>query len=136
MLAHSGLARRVHAGSAGSVPHLCCLGVGCGTGQLHSQQPDSEWVYSSCGALPEQRQTACPPQQGTGKLAVQTGHRNKKKLGGSHRLQARVRRRYGDSITNQLRSLGASCDWSRERFTLDDGLSGASSPGAVIGRGT
>ena len=31
----------------------------------------------------------------------------------------------GGAITNQLRRLGASCDWSRERFTLDEGLSGA-----------
>ena len=28
-------------------------------------------------------------------------------------------------ITNQIRRLGASCDWSRERFTLDPGLSRA-----------
>ncbi len=32
---------------------------------------------------------------------------------------------YGGHITNQIRRLGASCDWSRERFTLDDGLSKA-----------
>ncbi|CAG9467326.1 unnamed protein product [Pedinophyceae sp. YPF-701] len=32
---------------------------------------------------------------------------------------------YGGFITQQLRRLGASCDWSRERFTLDDGLSAA-----------
>ena len=31
----------------------------------------------------------------------------------------------GGAITSQLRRLGASCDWSRERFTLDDGLSTA-----------
>ena len=29
----------------------------------------------------------------------------------------------GNSITHQLRRLGASCDWSRERFTMDEGLS-------------
>jgi len=29
----------------------------------------------------------------------------------------------GGTIINQLKRLGASCDWSRERFTLDDGLS-------------
>jgi valyl-tRNA synthetase len=29
------------------------------------------------------------------------------------------------TIQNQLRRLGASCDWSRERFTLDEGLSAA-----------
>ncbi|GAX77411.1 hypothetical protein CEUSTIGMA_g4857.t1 [Chlamydomonas eustigma] len=35
------------------------------------------------------------------------------------------RKEYGGFITEQLRRLGASCDWSRERFTLDDGLSAA-----------
>ena len=32
---------------------------------------------------------------------------------------------YGGEITEQLRRIGASCDWSRERFTLDAGLSRA-----------
>jgi len=31
----------------------------------------------------------------------------------------------GGTITRQLRRLGASCDWRRERFTMDDGLSAA-----------
>ncbi len=31
----------------------------------------------------------------------------------------------GGTITRQLRRLGASCDWSRERFTMDEGLSEA-----------
>jgi valyl-tRNA synthetase len=31
----------------------------------------------------------------------------------------------GGTITSQLRRLGASCDWGRERFTMDDGLSRA-----------
>jgi len=35
------------------------------------------------------------------------------------------KREYGSSITGQLRSLGASCDWSREAFTLSDQLSSA-----------
>jgi len=33
------------------------------------------------------------------------------------------KREYGGFITMQLRRLGASCDWSRERFTLDEDLS-------------
>jgi valyl-tRNA synthetase len=33
--------------------------------------------------------------------------------------------KYGGIITQQIRRLGASCDWDRERFTLDEGLSGA-----------
>ncbi len=32
---------------------------------------------------------------------------------------------YGGIITNQIRRMGASCDWTRERFTLDEGLSRA-----------
>jgi valyl-tRNA synthetase len=35
------------------------------------------------------------------------------------------KRKYGGIISNQVRRLGASCDWDRERFTLDDGLSRA-----------
>ncbi|MCA9964918.1 MAG: valine--tRNA ligase, partial [Anaerolineales bacterium] len=35
------------------------------------------------------------------------------------------KRKYGGHIVNQLRRLGASCDWERERFTLDEGLSQA-----------
>jgi valyl-tRNA synthetase len=35
------------------------------------------------------------------------------------------KRKYGGIITNQIRRLGASCDWDRERFTLDEGLSKA-----------
>ncbi|NMN56344.1 valyl-tRNA synthetase [Xanthobacter sp. SG618] len=31
----------------------------------------------------------------------------------------------GGTIVNQLKKLGASCDWSRERFTMDEGLSRA-----------
>jgi len=31
----------------------------------------------------------------------------------------------GGTITNQMRRMGASCDWSRERFTMDEGLSRA-----------
>jgi valyl-tRNA synthetase len=31
----------------------------------------------------------------------------------------------GGTIVNQLKRLGASCDWSRERFTMDEGLSQA-----------
>jgi valyl-tRNA synthetase len=33
--------------------------------------------------------------------------------------------KYGGMILNQLKRLGSSCDWSRERFTMDEGLSRA-----------
>ena len=32
---------------------------------------------------------------------------------------------YGGRITEQLRKMGSSCDWSRERFTMDEGCSKA-----------
>ncbi|ACL22366.1 valyl-tRNA synthetase [Desulfitobacterium hafniense DCB-2] len=35
------------------------------------------------------------------------------------------KKEYGGRITQQLRRLGASCDWSRERFTMDEGCSEA-----------
>jgi valyl-tRNA synthetase len=35
------------------------------------------------------------------------------------------REAYGSAIINQLKRLGASCDWKRERFTMDQGLSRA-----------
>ena len=35
------------------------------------------------------------------------------------------REKYGGIILNQLEKLGCSCDWERERFTMDDGLSRA-----------
>ena len=35
------------------------------------------------------------------------------------------KREYGGRITKQLRKLGVSCDWQRERFTMDEGCSEA-----------
>ena len=35
------------------------------------------------------------------------------------------KKEYGGRIVKQLRKLGVSCDWTRERFTMDDGLSRA-----------
>ena len=35
------------------------------------------------------------------------------------------RTQYGGTINKQLRKLGVSCDWERERFTMDEGLSNA-----------
>lgn len=35
------------------------------------------------------------------------------------------REKYGSTIIKQLRKLGVSCDWERERFTMDEGLSNA-----------
>ena len=47
---------------------------------------------------------------------------------GREKFLARVwdwKQQYGDRIMYQLRTLGASCDWERERFTMDEGCSRA-----------
>ena len=36
-----------------------------------------------------------------------------------------LRKLYGNRIINQLKCLGSSCDWSRLRFTMDEGCSKA-----------
>ncbi|RJQ49602.1 MAG: valine--tRNA ligase [Desulfobacteraceae bacterium] len=52
---------------------------------------------------------------------------NRDQLGREKFVEAvwRWRREYGGAIINQLKRLGASCDWERERFTMDEGLSRA-----------
>jgi valyl-tRNA synthetase len=47
---------------------------------------------------------------------------------GREKFEERVwewKKQYGDTIKHQMVQLGASCDWTRERFTLDPGLSRA-----------
>jgi len=51
-----------------------------------------------------------------------------RELLGREKFEAEIwawKHKYGNRITQQIRRLGASCDWERERFTLDDGLSRA-----------
>ena len=60
------------------------------------------------------------------KLLAQEG-RTREEVGREEFLKRiwAYKERYGGEILNQLRRMGASCDWERERFTLDDGLSTA-----------
>ncbi len=60
------------------------------------------------------------------KMLVQEG--TSRKEIGREQFLARTwewKEKYGGTITDQLRRMGASCDWDRERFTLDEGLSEA-----------
>ena len=52
---------------------------------------------------------------------------NKSELGREKFIEEvwKWKEKYGNIISNQTRCLGASCDWSRERFTMDEGLSNA-----------
>jgi valyl-tRNA synthetase len=52
---------------------------------------------------------------------------NRKQMGREKFLEEvwRWREESGGTIVRQLRRLGSSCDWSRERFTMDEGLSRA-----------
>ena len=58
---------------------------------------------------------------------LQSEGRSKRELGREAFLKRawEWKKKYGGIITEQLRRLGASCDWERERFTLDEGLSRA-----------
>ncbi len=51
--------------------------------------------------------------------------RDRHQLGREKFIEAvwKWRKEYGSAIINQLKRLGASCDWDRERFTMDEGLS-------------
>ncbi len=61
------------------------------------------------------------------RLLAKEGKTNRREMGRDAFLK-RVwewKEESGGIITQQLRRLGASCDWSRERFTMDEGLSKA-----------
>jgi valyl-tRNA synthetase len=59
--------------------------------------------------------------------ALQTEGTSREELGREKFLERtwNWKEKYGGIITQQIRRLGASCDWNRERFTLDEGLSNA-----------
>lgn len=52
---------------------------------------------------------------------------SRKKIGREKFLEEvwKWREEYGNTIINQLKKMGASCDWDRTRFTMDEGLSNA-----------
>ena len=61
------------------------------------------------------------------KMLLRTEERTREEIGREEFVQRTWdwKKKYGGIITNQIRRFGASCDWSRERFTLDEGLSRA-----------
>jgi valyl-tRNA synthetase len=61
------------------------------------------------------------------KMLLRTEERTREEIGREEFVKRtwEWKRKYGGVITNQIRRLGASCDWERERFTLDEGLSRA-----------
>ena len=61
------------------------------------------------------------------KMLLRTEERTREEIGRDEFVQKTWdwKKKYGSIITNQIRRLGASCDWTRERFTLDEGLSRA-----------
>jgi valyl-tRNA synthetase len=58
---------------------------------------------------------------------LQAEHKTRHDLGRENFIQKvwEWKRQSGDKITKQLRRMGASVDWGRERFTMDEGLSHA-----------
>ncbi len=61
------------------------------------------------------------------KMLLRTEERTREEIGRDEFVKRTWdwKHKYGGIITNQIRRLGASCDWTRERFTLDEGLSRA-----------
>ncbi len=61
------------------------------------------------------------------RLLAQTSNQTRQEIGREAFLERvwQWKASSGGAITEQLRRLGASLDWARERFTMDDGLSGA-----------
>lgn len=61
------------------------------------------------------------------KQLADEGIADKKEIGREKFLEKtwEWKEKYGNAITGQLRRLGASCDWSRERFTMDEGCNKA-----------
>lgn len=54
-------------------------------------------------------------------------HIKREQLGRERFIEAvwKWKNQYGSTIIKQLKKLGSSCDWERERFTMDEGLSAA-----------
>jgi valyl-tRNA synthetase len=61
------------------------------------------------------------------KMLLRTEERTREEIGREEFLKRtwQWKDKYASHITGQIRRLGASCDWTRERFTLDEGLSRA-----------
>jgi valyl-tRNA synthetase len=58
---------------------------------------------------------------------ARTGNQSRREMGREKFLKKvwEWKEQSGDTIINQLKRLGATCDWSRNRFTMDEGLSEA-----------
>ncbi|WP_411288025.1 class I tRNA ligase family protein, partial [Phenylobacterium sp.] len=77
--------------------------------------------------LPGTDHAGIATQMVVGRQLAQAGNQSRRDLG-RDAFVAKVwewKAKSGGTIVNQLKRLGASCDWSRERFTLDEGLSAA-----------
>ena len=61
------------------------------------------------------------------RLLAQTSNQTRQEIGREAFLERvwQWKASSGGAITEQLRRLGASLDWARERFTMDEGLSDA-----------
>jgi len=90
--------------------------------------PGTDHAGIATQTVVEKALAAAAAQEGGGGGAQKKNGAQLRKEMGRDAFVERVwswKREYGGHITRQLRRLGASCDWSRERFTLDDGLSAA-----------
>lgn len=107
------------------------------TGSLHMGHALNNTLQDICIRLQRMRGDDALWQPGTDHAGIATQMVVERQLGeqGVHRRDLgretfvekvwEWKEESGGTITNQLRRLGSSCDWSRERFTMDEGLSRA-----------
>ena len=107
------------------------------TGSLHMGHALNNTLQDICVRLQRMRGDDALWQPGTDHAGIATQMVVERQLGeqGQHRRDLgrdafvekvwEWKEESGGTITNQLRRLGSSCDWRRERFTMDEGLSRA-----------
>ena len=93
----------------------------------HARAASSACAAATCCGSPAPTMPASPPRWWSSASSWSARSRTGARIGREKFLE-RVwawKAESGGTIVNQLKRLGASCDWSRERFTMDEGLSRA-----------
>ena len=124
--------------AAGASPYAIVIPPPNVTGSLHMGHALNNTLQDVLARFERMRGRDVLWQPGTDHAGIATQMVVERKLAAENRTDRRTMGREaflkevwrwkeesGGTIVNQLKRLGASCDWSRERFTMDEGLSAA-----------
>ncbi|MGD9784514.1 MAG: valine--tRNA ligase [Hyphomicrobiaceae bacterium] len=124
--------------AAGAEPFCIVIPPPNVTGSLHMGHALNNTLQDILARFERMRGKDVLWQPGTDHAGIATQMVVERKLASENRTDRRTmgrdafvkevwawKKESGDTIVNQLKRLGASCDWSRERFTMDEGLSAA-----------